>query len=152
MDKRTGASPSCLRASHNPWLLMLSLRFCPCDANVAASVGRFETPFIQRSVIIARFQIVCKDNAAKYFQKRTAPALMALAARMLRLARRPSAGQTAAIPPKTDLAAPFGARCLRSDPKVSLAFVVTLFLARTQPSSRLELSQASLHSRPAIAV
>ena len=36
IGKRTGASPSCLRVSHNPCLQVLSLRFAACEAEAAA--------------------------------------------------------------------------------------------------------------------
>ena len=52
MDKRTGASPSCLRVSHNPCLLMLPFRFAHARRMRPLSVGRMTTPFIQRRIIM----------------------------------------------------------------------------------------------------
>ena len=45
LDKRTGASPSCLRVSHDPCLLMLPFRFAHAMRMRPLSVGRLDNAF-----------------------------------------------------------------------------------------------------------
>ena len=63
MDKRTGASPSCLRVSHNPCLLTLPFGFAHAMQMRPLSVGRVTTPFIQQRIIIAWFWWICKETS-----------------------------------------------------------------------------------------
>ena len=79
MDKRTGASPSCLRVSHNPCLRYLSLRF----RRLRGGCGRFpsgalRTPFIQRPTTYSIAQDFCKENSTNSVTGKAALALIAL--------------------------------------------------------------------------
>jgi hypothetical protein len=61
LDKRTGASPSCLRVSHNPCLLMLPFRFAHAMRMRPLSVGRVESAFHSATANHAVILNYCKE-------------------------------------------------------------------------------------------
>jgi hypothetical protein len=74
MDKRTGASPSRLKAYlTNPCLYDLSLRFAHARRTRLLSVGRIQAPFIQRSMTLPGFLLSVKEFQKK-LSKMTVPA------------------------------------------------------------------------------
>jgi len=71
MDKRTGASPSCLRSISRPLpLKTYPFRFAPTRRMRPLLSGALTTPFIQRRITIAGFRFSVKNFASKVYQKR----------------------------------------------------------------------------------
>jgi hypothetical protein len=86
LDKRTGASPSCLGVSHDPCLFDASLPFCSCEAKC----GRFPsgaltttTPFIQRwdhhaiVLICKEYYLILLDIAVRALELEAAAGIQA---------------------------------------------------------------------------
>ena len=59
-DKRTAASPSCPRVSHDPCLLIFSLRFRPCEADAAAFRRAHENALHPATGSLSRGSNSCK--------------------------------------------------------------------------------------------
>ena len=66
LDKRTGASPSCLRVSHNPCLLMVPFGFAHARRMRPLSVGRLENALIQRRDHHAMALSTCKEITVEW--------------------------------------------------------------------------------------
>ena len=65
MDKRTGASPSCLKSISRPLpLKTYPLPFRPCEADAAALRRARDSAFIKRWITITKFDLICKIIAA----------------------------------------------------------------------------------------